>query len=196
MANCCEELGPQRAHPTNGCAKINAKAQEIYSDLSTHDLRNYTKVCSLVPEFPDRPGCSAGVATLVPRRFGGPFRSKSFSVHLPTYLPTCLCACMRAYVRKYMWAHMHNMCKYAYTYIYMYTQVVATIYIYIYICVYMYYTCTMFIFLLQALAYWRTEGRVEYGRVVRNQKVQQSSSPIAHSPVELLDCWTLGLLDR
>eukprot|EP00438_Fugacium_kawagutii_P030124 Skav205183 [mRNA] locus=scaffold1333:94645:95982:+ [translate_table: standard] len=28
--------------------------QEIYSDLSTHQDRNYTKVCSLVPETPDR----------------------------------------------------------------------------------------------------------------------------------------------
>jgi len=37
-----------------GNGQLLRRAQEIYSDLSTHDLRNYTKVCSLVPEFPDR----------------------------------------------------------------------------------------------------------------------------------------------
>lgn len=34
---------------------LESEAQEIYSDLSTNADRNYTKVCSLVPEMPDRP---------------------------------------------------------------------------------------------------------------------------------------------
>mmetsp|Transcript_748 Transcript_748/g.1391 ORF Transcript_748/g.1391 Transcript_748/m.1391 type:complete len:490 (-) Transcript_748:13-1482(-) len=37
-----------------GNGHVLRRAQEIYSDVSTNDLRNYTKVCSLVPEFPDR----------------------------------------------------------------------------------------------------------------------------------------------
>ncbi|CAE7314253.1 unnamed protein product [Symbiodinium natans] len=37
-----------------GNGQLVRRAQEIISDLSTHDLRNYTRICSLVPEFPDR----------------------------------------------------------------------------------------------------------------------------------------------
>eukprot|EP00435_Cladocopium_sp_Y103_P015530 s3614_g3.t2 len=37
-----------------GNGQVLRRAQEIYSDLSTNADRNYTKVCSLVPETPDR----------------------------------------------------------------------------------------------------------------------------------------------
>lgn len=39
-----------------GNGQVFRRAQEIYSDLSTNADRNYTKVCSLVPEMPDRYG--------------------------------------------------------------------------------------------------------------------------------------------
>ena len=87
MANCFVELGAQRLYRphilpvlppfdslrlrrSNQAPELQLDHQQkcrtpgVPSDLSTHDLRNYTKVCSLVPEFPDRLGPGPGPGRL------------------------------------------------------------------------------------------------------------------------------------